>query len=311
MKNDIKSNSKLLNTRILVLVVVFLLMTLISLIILFDRLGMFTGTNPSTVVSIATSSVSSNETPSTSSVRTTKTEETPDTVLAFVARDDVTIWKTETEVDLFKSDYTDPTDTKITVVGNGDKVIAPGTEYEYDFYVENNSNYAVDYTLTGEAYFSEEDLTIPVDVKLHDHDGVYLVGTETSWTPVYSLNELATKRTLAANSYTKYTLHWEWPFERGEDQYDTLLGDLAAQESTEGDLSTETEFTLTIMLNTSAELNTNPNAQGGEKINTNPKTGDEFPVIMWTIAASVSFVAMFVIVLVYVFKRRREDTDEA
>lgn len=301
MKSDNRINLKKMNSRIIVLVIVFLLLTVISLVILFDRLGLFTGTNPSTVVSIATSSVSSNETPSTSSVRTTKTEETPDTVLAFVARDDVTIWKTETEVDLFKSDYTDPTDTKITVVGNGDKVIAPGTEYEYDFYVENNSNYAVDYTLTGEAYFSEEDLTIPVDVKLHDHDGVYLVGTETSWTPVYSLNELATKRTLAANSYTKYTLHWEWPFERGEDQYDTMLGDLAVDK----------DLVLTVKLNTFAELNTNPNAQGGEKINTNPKTGDEFPVVMWTIVASASFVAAFVVVLVYVFKRRREETDEA
>lgn len=300
MKREIKLNSKSLNSRILVLVIVFSFLTVISLIMVFDRLGLFTGTNPSTVVSIASSSLTSNETPSTANVRTTKTQEVQDTINAFVTRDDVTIWKTETEIDLFKTDYNDPEDIKVTVIGNGDKVIAPGTKYEYDFYVENNSNYAIDYNLTGEAYFSEEDLTIPVDIKLADNDGVYFMGSETSWTPVYSLNELNTTRTLAPNSYTKYNLQWEWPFERGEDQYDTMLGDLAV----------EKDLVLTVKLKTSAELNTNPNAQGGEKINTNPKTGDEFPVILWTVIASASFICAFAIFLVFIFKRRREEENE-
>ena len=61
---------------------------------------------------------------------------------------------------------------------------------------------------------------------------------------------------------------------------------------------------------TSAELNTNPNAQGGERNNINPKTGDQFPVIMWTVVASISLVGMFVIAVVYVYKRRKGDADE-
>ena len=300
MKIDKRLDFKKMNTRIIVLVIVFLILTLISLVILFDRLGLFTGSNPSTVVSIASTSVTSNETPSTSSVRTTKKQVVDDTALLFKTRDDVTVWQTDTEIDLFKSDYSSPDNAKITVVGNGDELIAPGTEYEYDFYVENNSDFAVDYTLTGEAFFSESDLTIPVNIKLADNDGVYFMGTETSWTPVYSLNQLNSVRTLGANCYTKYTLQWEWPFEKGQDDYDTLLGDLAV----------DRDLVLTVKLMTSAELNTNPNANGGEKINVNPKTGDEFPVIMWTVIASASFVGAFSVVLVFVFRRRREENNE-
>lgn len=302
MKIGKRLDLKQMNTRILVLVIVLLLITMTSVVILCDRLGLFSGSNPSTVVSIASSSLTSNETPSTSSVRTTKTEIVDNTVNLFVARDDVTIWKTETEIDLFKSDYSDPSDAKITVVGNGDKLIAPGTEYEYDFYVENNSNYAVDYTLTGEAYLSDNAYSVPVEIKLVDHDGVFFMGTETSWTPVYSLNALNASRTLGANCYTKYTLQWEWPFERGDefDVYDTMLGDTAVEE----------DLVLTVKLMTSAELNTNPNAQGGERNNINPKTGDQFPVIMWTVVASISLVGMFVIAVVYVYKRRKGDADE-
>lgn len=301
MKNLKICRLKLTNRTVLFLVIIFLVLTVLSTIILFDRLGIFTGNTPSTVVSIASTASTPKETQNvSSSVRTVKTESIPDTVTAFTARDDVTVWNTNTEIDIFKSSY-DNGEGKITVVGNGDKLLAPGTEYQYDFYVENNGTYAVDYTITGAAIYSHnDDYVIPVSIKLVDNDGVYLMGTETSWTPVASLNLLNRTRTLGANCFTKYTLLWKWPFEKGVDDYDTMLGNAAVED----------DIYLTVKLNTTAELNTNPNAQGGEGIGSNPKTGDTFPVILWTVVMSVSFVSAFVVAVVY-FKKRRESQNES
>lgn len=295
--NNITKKLNQLNGRLSILVVFLTVLAIVSAVILCDRLGLFTGNTPSAVVSIGeTSAQNVDETPSSSSVRINKTQEKPNTISAFAVKDAKTVWKTNTQVDIFKSSYENG-EGEITVIGNGSKLLAPGTEYNYDFYVQNNGTTALDYDLTCSAFLSNEKYNIPVSVKFSDSDGVYLCGTETSWAPVLELNKVGFNRKLGANRYTKFTLEWQWPFESGNDEYDTLLGDLAVDE----------DLVLTISFNTVARTDTNPNIDEGEEIKTNPKTGDSFPVIVWTSVLSVSFIGTVAIVVFVVLKRRDEE----
>ena len=54
-------------------------------------------------------------------------------------------WKNETNVNIFKSDYTNGEGVTTIISQNGDKVIAPGSTSSYKFAMYNNGNVAVMY----------------------------------------------------------------------------------------------------------------------------------------------------------------------
>ena len=208
---------------------------------------------------------------------------------SFIAYDDNVVWSTNTEVEIFRISYEDG-EANITVnSANGDKVIAPGTENEYTFYLKNTGNIPVVYTVWMEAEFSKEDAPIPVEVKVNDFGGRYYIGTESLWEDVLRLNEFKQSGELSVNNYASYTLNWQWLFENGMDEYDTYLGNLAGEE----------DVTLIIKIHTVASADAD--AMGGM-----PTTGDETPVtLLWVVLALSSGLLILVL-----FLGRKKKPDE-
>lgn len=206
----------------------------------------------------------------------------------FQVSDDNTIWTGETAVEIFRVSYENG-EGKVTVnSGRGDKVLAPGTENEYVFTLQNTGNVDLDYTLTMEAYFSDGEKIIPVVARLVDYEGNYLVGSAESYADVLELNNVMEENGLTAGYVAPYTLQWQWPFE-GDDAYDTWLGNEAVNE----------DITLTIVIHTTAEY-----GSGGGM----PETGDTSHVMLLSCLMVGSFAGMLVLLLLP--KRKAEEAHE-
>ncbi len=216
--------------------------------------------------------------------------------LAF-AEDENTEWSTHTDVEIFSLKYDNNGDAKFTVVsGDGDKVLAPGTQGEYKFSLKNEKPFSLDYTLTAEAYFKgDEDLWIPIKVRMMNDDG-FMVGGRKTWEDVQLLNDVKEEDVIAAGNVRNYTLQWQWPFERGtganlseNDRYDTMLGNEAVGKDLE----------LHIILKTRAEADKDPGKPGGKPEPT--KTGDANDIRLWILA---EFIGIASVIFVIVEKRR-------
>ena len=159
----------------------------------------------------------------------------------FKAYDDKTVWLSETEVDIFKLTY--DSENGITVKGtDDDKLIAPGTSNTYSFTLENTGDVLLDYDMTMEAYVTGTDLELPVKARVWDYTNRYLLGGSDTKESVLELNNVEDHSKLSAGRFAVYNLEWEWPYEWGNDEYDTLLGNLAVDD----------DLALTIKINTIA-----------------------------------------------------------
>ena len=203
------------------------------------------------------------------------------------------MWTTNTTVSIFEMAYENGT-MQVTVEGNGDKVIAPGTENAYTFYLKNNSNVAIDYNLAMESFFTPLDQMIPVKVRLKGYDGTYLLGSEDVWEDVEKLNEISEWVTIGVNRYAYYTLEWMWPFESGDDEYDTYLGDFSVEDTLE----------LTVNIQTVSTVSANMDYTGG---GLPTKTGDTTNIWMYVGIMGVSLIAVLIIIII---RRREDDEDE-
>ena len=196
--------------------------------------------------------------------------------------DENTVWQANTNVEIFKFSYENG-EGIITVQGSGeDKVIAPGTQNEYTFTLENSGEVALDYTLEMEAFFSNEEYAIPVTVRLTEKNGGYLLGDDETREDVLALNTVNTESTLGAGRYATYTLDWEWAFE-GNDEYDTLLGNMAAAGE---------DLSLTIVIRTTAMQSADPDCSDGEDT---PVLGDDGSFVWWFVIALLALVGLAVV----------------
>ena len=206
----------------------------------------------------------------------------------FQVEDENTIWSGQTDVEIFRASYENG-EGKVTIQsGNGDQVIAPGTSNEYNFTLHNTGNVALDYTLRVEAYFSNGEYAIPVEARLVDYTGQYLVGSADSYADVLDLNDVDISGSISAGYIAPYTLQWQWPFD-GEDEYDTFLGNLAGQE----------DLTLTIEIHTTAEYG----GEGGL-----PDTGDNSRLMVPAVLMVGSFGGLLLVLLLP--KRQRRERHE-
>lgn len=168
------------------------------------------------------------------------------------------IWGTETEIDIFKSEYVNGKN-EITVLSSaGTGLIAPGTENSYKFYMKNNGNMAVDYSVdldfTLDISDGSVDLSLlPLSVRMKKETGEYLIGSPNEWIPVHEVRAGTDEGTLGINSYMSYYLEVRWDFESGDDALDTWIGDVAAKQS----------VVFTLDIGTYAEESLNPGAVGG------------------------------------------------
>ena len=205
--------------------------------------------------------------------------------------DENTVWQANTNVEIFKFSYENG-EGMITVQGSGeDKVIAPGTQNEYTFTLENSGTIGLDYVLEMEAFFSNEEYAIPVTVRLTEKNGGYILGSDETREDVLALNTVNTESTLGAGRYATYTLDWEWAFE-GNDEYDTLLGNMAAAGE---------DLSLTIVIRTTAMQSANPECSDGEDT---PVLGDDGSFVWWFVIALLALVG-----LALVFKTKKAQAE--
>lgn len=206
-------------------------------------------------------------------------------------------FRMEAEAEIFRFSYDNESGktTVIGVEGNPDKLIAPGTSNLYQFTLRNSGNVALDYTLTMEAYVTGTDLWIPVNVRVWDYTNKYLVGSADSMVDVMDLNTVNESAELGAGRYAVYNLEWEWPFERGDDEYDTMLGNLAVDE----------DLVLHIVIRTVAEYDENPDDPG---TGLPPQTGDDSNITLLILLCAGSFVGLCILFIF--FRTKREDRDE-
>ena len=200
------------------------------------------------------------------------------------------VWTTNTEIEIFRVFYENG-EQEITVRSDNDedKLLAPGTDNAYTFKLENTGNVALDYSVDIDAYFSPDYIRMPINCRLSRYDGTWIAGDLENYVDVPTLDTVEDQATLGAGKYTYYTLDWNWPFESGDDELDTLFGNLAVDH----------DLTLNIRITTTATESANPNAGGGIS---HPKTGDDSTLALWIALA----VGSLFIILILIFMRDKD-----
>lgn len=209
----------------------------------------------------------------------------------FQIYDGNTAWQGVTNVEIFKVSYQNG-EERITVDGGADKVIAPGTENQYAFTLDNSGKHPLDYTMTVRASFGNSQYSIPVSVRLRTASGEFAVGSADTFEDVLQLNRVYEESALGAGRQHTYILDWKWDFE-GDDVYDTLLGNLAASGE---------ELSLAITIETVATQSIDDDCTSGDL----PPTGDDSSTFRWFIVAILSMAGIFALIQI----KRRQPVDE-
>lgn len=170
-------------------------------------------------------------------------------------------WEAGKNVNIFSSSYSNESGETTVISQDGTKVIAPGVLTTYKFTMQNNGNMAVVYETDLDFILKigeekQKDYQFPLKVRLVNDRGEYVIGDEEAWVQVQTATLAQHPGLLGANSYETFTLELYWEFEGGNDELDTLYGDLSAEKG----------VTLTLKINTYAEENVDPTAQGGNRI---------------------------------------------
>lgn len=196
------------------------------------------------------------------------------------------------EIQVFYAEY--GKDGEITVKSAfGDKLVAPGTENQYDIYVRNIGKVPISYVLEAESRITVdlngEQIEIPIEASFYTPRNSYLLGGEESLENLGKLDGVKDSSGLSPQRQAKYTLCWSWPFD-GDDEFDTMLGNLAA----EGE-----ELTVKVAFNVTSAYD--PNAGGGS-----PMTGDSSNIGLW----GALFVISTFTLIILSFLRKRENDEE-
>ena len=194
------------------------------------------------------------------------------------------VWSySATPIEIFHKEYGG--DYPITVLtNNGDKLIAPGTTEEYTFSLKNTGDVPLTYKMWVESYIDPEAPRIPIEVKMKDSSGSWLTGSEADWAEFLSLNDVSDEGTLAVSSYANYSLSWLWPYESGDDPYDTWLGNRAVDE----DLSVK------IIIHVMACYDENV------------QTGDDTNSYLYTASIILACIVLAVFVIWYAKRRKKQ-----
>lgn len=138
---------------------------------------------------------------------------------------DLAMGDPEGTIELFRIEYENELG-EITVQGlNADNVVAPGTTVNYDIRLRNNDEVVIDFLMTPTVDFLTED-EVPVEFKIIDDYGNYILGSDTHWVGADEMNALAHKGSIHPGEVFTYHVSWQWVFEvsDAQDDYDTYLG---------------------------------------------------------------------------------------
>ena len=208
-------NYRKINRRILILLIFLLVALFATSVLLGFRLSEITNKEQNVIVIVPN----------------TADEDEKEKLPTIITYDDNGIWSSKTDIEIFKMEYHN--DGYITVQSsNGDKVVAPGTENEYTFHFKNEGNAPGKYNMKLEAIFSQKDWPIPIEARMKNQNGEYILGSKDSWDNSPDLKEIKDSAVLGTNKFATYTFEWRWPFERGDgdelianNEYDTFIAD--------------------------------------------------------------------------------------
>lgn len=208
----------------------------------------------------------------------------------FQASDSNKIWGKQTDIELFRVSYENGEHVITAAGARGQEIVAPGTENDYTFNLTNTGNVSIAYRVSAVAVLSDGQnrFDIPLKLRLSDYTGRYLIGRADSWADFESLGTFSENASLAAGHYTAYTIEWQWPYEWGDDAFDTMLGNLAV----------DRDLVLTVTINVTAEASSDPNEPGGI-----PQTGDNSALLSGVMAVSG---AVFILLLISLKKQKND-----
>ena len=281
------------------LLIAFLLfiLGLITTVVLFSRILYFSGREVKNVIPLVGTSGSldknTGEYHETSGSLelgyNTKTDENGDKV-----------WENTARADIFRCFY-DNEQGKITVIADGegeDRVIAPGTSNDYKFTIQNTTAFPLDYDMYVEAEVIGTEHEIPLRVSLRADNSGYIAGSENSGS-IKDLDGVRDSSVLGGGRCNYYTLSWDWPFEQGKDEYDTMLGDLSVKDT----------ITVRVRFKTIARLDADPEDPRKRDAGDKPKTGDDSPYMFLCVMMSAA-LAVAVFFFLVGGKRTRDDEED-
>lgn len=129
------------------------------------------------------------------------------------------------KLELFRVEYANDSG-EITVRGtNGQNVVAPGTSVDYDLRLRNHDECIIDFVMIPSVEFFT-DASVPVEFKIVDTYGNYILGSEEEWASAEQLSKLQHKGSVHPSEVYTYHISWQWAFETSAEQnaYDTHLG---------------------------------------------------------------------------------------
>ena len=198
----------------------------------------------------------------------------------------------DSEVHLFAIHYQGASGETIIHSSDGDKVVAPGAQSSYTIRLRNADRYAINYAFEPRVVFSSH-YQIPVFVKLYDVEGKYLLGSEGEWATLQDLRELDHTGTLEKAEAAEFVFEWMWPFENGNDEHDTELG------NQEQDIGLEVAFKFHSVAN--KELEANGGADGHPDLGT---------IVILAFIALALLIGLIILVT-YILKKRKEELANA
>lgn len=164
--------------------------------------------------------------------------------------------------EVFKAYYDENGEVTVQSSSLDENVIAPGTTNSVTFKVQNDTKRVFYYTIVMNATFSNSEVELPIDVSLKRYDGAYIYGSSAENNAIGDFKNVKEEYALKPDRYSYYTFEWEWPFEQGNDELDTLLGNMAVDEP----------LTLTIDLSFEGLFNAQMTPSGIKKDDVNATT---------------------------------------
>lgn len=218
---------------------------------------------------------------------------------AFEVDDNEQVWETETAIELFSAEYKNADGVTTVKSADGSKVVAPGTGGSYTFSLKNTSDSNARYRVWVEAELNATATGAPIETRMVSDKG-WLLGDRNSWEQADVLDGVTTEENIDAGRSAEYTIYWQWPFEQGNDTFDTGLSDVSVKQ----DLSyTVTIHTMTVTATDSDQQN---EQKPVKRLLEAVKTGDNAPIFLWLIAL---MTAAGVILYLGIIKRRKNDRE--
>lgn len=159
---------------------------MISIVFLSDRIRIFF-CDERDVISLVSAEAELKANADSTFAASVPVSESEEKALGFVIKNN-TIWTTDTRINLFRKLYENEQGAVTVKSADKHRVIAPGTENTYKFWLKNTGDTAVNYIMKIEAWASPKDVVIPLEVRAKNYDGDWVIGEEDEWVDLAKLN---------------------------------------------------------------------------------------------------------------------------